>query len=184
MKAILKTGLICLTLAGCIGAGENSDMKSQKAGYMPELTGIDLLGKERLIPKSFEGKLNIVAIAFEQEHQTDVNTWIEVADKMIAENKSIRFYEVPLIYKINAAFRMWINNGMRSGIPDEKARERTITVYTDRDKFSNTMEMDLKTIYLLLLDENGKILWRVKGAASKANIKALKDAIAEASAKG
>ncbi len=165
-RILCLTGAI-LTMTGCIGAGKLSEVKPQGQGLFPKLEGIDLQGKTRRLPDSFAGKLNIVTVAFEQEQQEDVNTWISLADEIIKDNKTVRFYEIPLIYKLNAPYRMWVNNGMRSGIPDEAARERTITVYTDREAFTKLMNMQTQNIYTLLLDDQGKILWRAQGTLTK-----------------
>ncbi len=158
--------------------GENSPIHVKK-GHFPHLTGIDLLGNERQIPQSFKGKLNIVAVAFQREQQEMVNTWIPIADKIIEERKDVRFYEVPLIYELGGLYRGWINNGMRMGIPDPVARERTITVYTKRDTFLKKMNMKTSTIYVLITDESGKILWRTSGEATADNVKKLKAALSK-----
>jgi predicted transcriptional regulator len=62
---------------------------------------------------------------------------------------------------------------MRLGIQDKIARERTITVYTNRDKFFEIMNMKGDKIYVLLLDKDGKILWRTDGLANQKNIESL-----------
>jgi hypothetical protein len=62
---------------------------------------------------------------------------------------------------------------MRLGIQDKIARERTITVYTNRDKFFEIMNMKGDKIYTLLLDKDGKILWRAEGLANQKNIESL-----------
>lgn len=177
MKQVLITTFTAFFLTACIGSGNISDVKSNGNGYFPSMVGIDLIGENRSIPESFEGKYNIVAVAFEREHQTDVNSWIDIADEIIAKNQNISFYEIPLIYEINTPYRFWINNGMRSGIPDLKARLRTITVYTDREKFLELMNMKSDRIYLLLIDNKGKIIWQAEGAATKDKIKELKEAL-------
>ncbi len=168
-----------MALSACIGPGDNSGVKGQGENILPEMTGIDLLGQERTIPSTFTGKWNIVAIAFEREQQEDVNTWIPVADEMMLEIDGLKFYEVPLIYEMNMAMRSWVNNGMRAGISDPVARERTITVYTDREKFLSLMDMDTDSIYVLLVDAQGKILWRHEGIATPEAIRALRAYLSE-----
>ena len=164
MKQFLILTGVLFILTGCIGAGKISTVKPQGDNVFPKIEGIDLLGKNRQIPDTFAGAFNIVTVAFEREHQRDVDTWIGLALEIMHEREDVRFYEIPLIYKINGPYRMFINNGMRSGIPDQAARERTITVYTDRDAFTRLMEMQTDRIYTLLLNERGEILWRVEGA--------------------
>ncbi|MAS88075.1 MAG: hypothetical protein CMH30_08905 [Micavibrio sp.] len=165
---------LCLLLSACIGAGVNSPVESKAQGMFPAMTGIDLQGSEQLLPDAFEGEKNLVTIGFQREDQAEIDTWISYAEELEAADEDFRFYEVPLIYEINPAYRWWINNGMRSGIPSDEARTRTITVYTDREKFFEIMDMSPDRIYTLLLDNNGKILWRGEGVLTEAHKAALK----------
>ncbi len=162
----LMMGSLCV-LSACIGAGQISAIKDFKDGYFPSLRGIDLHGQERVIPQDFTNDFNLIAVAFEREQQEDVNTWIEVADNIMQERDDVSFYEIPLIYEMGAFNRSIVNNGMRSGIEDEIARKRTVTVYTDRDQFLDLMDMQSDRIYVLLLDRDGKILWRESGVVNK-----------------
>jgi hypothetical protein len=177
MKQIFIAIITTVFLTSCIGAGDISDVKSNGKGYFPSMVGIDLIGEQRKVPESFESEYNIVAVAFEREHQTDVNSWITVADKILAKNSNIKFYEIPLIYEMYGPYRFWVNNGMRSGIPDLKARLRTITVYTEREKFLRLMNMESDGIYLLLLDKKGKVLWQTEGPSDDGKIIELENAI-------
>ena len=180
MKKLLTLGAATFILSACIGSGKNTDIKVGDAETFPTITGIDLLGDEKELPTYFEGDFNIVTIAFQQRQQENVNTWINALEPMLSESENLRFYELPVIYKMNPLFRTWINNGMRSGIPDEAARKRTITVYTDRAKFYDTMDMQESNIYTLLLNKEGQILWRTSGDATEEKLENLSRAIADA----
>ena len=167
MKKYLTSLLCLLSLQAClIGSGKNSEIEVKSAELFPTITGIDLLGKQRELPKTFEGKLNIVAVAFKREQQADIDGWIPDFEKITSKNSAVNFYEVPLIYELSSFSRAWVNNGMRFGIPNEAARKRTITVYTNRDKFFEIMKMKEDSIYVLLLDSAGKILWQTEGLAT------------------
>jgi hypothetical protein len=53
---------------------------------------------------------------------------------------------------------------MRAGIPDQTARERTITLYLDKEGFKSALDIPNENdIYLLLVEQNGNILWRTTG---------------------
>lgn len=169
-----------LALASCIGPGSNSEIvRPDGEAQFPPLKGIDLLGESRQLPDTFAGELNIVAVAFRQEQQEAVNSWIPVAEDLMQRYDGLRFYEIPLIYEMTALGRAWVNNGMRSGILDNIARERTITVYTDRDAFWEIMDMQESEISLLLVDDRGQILWRHDGVADEEAIAALRRQVAE-----
>jgi hypothetical protein len=159
-----------------IGSGKNSQIKINGENF-PKIIGIDLQGKKQELPESFKGKINIVAIAFKREQQKDVDSWIIGVDEVIKNNPNVNFYEIPLIYELGAFSRMWINNGMRYGIPSEISRKRTITVYTDREKFFQIMKMKKDIVYVLILDDKGKILLRVEGEANDSKITSVKNFI-------
>lgn len=162
---------VALFLTACIGPGEIARFQKQSEGHFPSLVGINLHGETVQVPQSFEGKHNLVVVAFQRDQQEQVNEWIVLADKLIEEYESLSFYELPVIYELPAPMRSWINNGMRSGIPDPKARSRTITIYTDRETFLEEMSMSEDYIYPLMLDGQGKILWRGQGLPNESQRK-------------
>ncbi len=167
-----------LSLQSClIGAGENSKIEKNQNNFFPKITGIDLEGNKREIPQTFTAKLNIVAVAFKREQQNDVNSWLSEINKIEAANSEINFWEIPLIYELGSFKRAWVNNGMRFGIKDSKARKQTITVYTNREEFFEIMKMKEDEIYILLLNDKGKILWQTNGVANEKKVLLLNQAI-------
>lgn len=167
--------LLALLLCSCaIGAGKNSEISKPKSGFFPKVVGIDLQGKERQLPDAFDQTINIVVVAFKREQQRYVDNWIKVVDAIAEKNPEVAFFELPLINQRNFVARSFINNGMHRGVTTEKARARTITVYTNRDKFFKMMKMREDKIYLLVIGRNGKIMQRIEGNATKKNISLLK----------
>ena len=188
MKKILLISAALMLLQSCIGAGENSEIsavdevaqvkkataKVVKENFFPRLVGADLQGNQRQLPQSFSGKINLVAVAFMHKQQSDVNSWLPIFTEMAKQNQQIKFYEVPLLSERNALRRVAINNGMRSGVKDEVARARTITVYTNREKFFALTNMREENITILAVDDAGKILCRVDGPATPEKVKRLR----------
>jgi hypothetical protein len=53
---------------------------------------------------------------------------------------------------------------MRRGIPDKKARSRTITLYIDKKPFLKALGItDESRIYCFLVNRSGQVLWRAEG---------------------
>ncbi len=130
----------------------------------PSVTGSNLQRKKLDLPEGFEGKLNLVLIAFQQWQQSQVDTWIPIARQLEEAHPALRYYELPTIQRLNALARTFINEGMRAGIPDPVARERTITLYVDKDAFKQALQLPREDdIYVLLLDREGRVLWRAEG---------------------
>lgn len=130
----------------------------------PTVTGSNLHRKKLTLPQDLQGELNVVLIAFQQWQQTQVDTWIPFARQLENTHPGLHYYELPTIQRLNVLARTFINEGMRAGLPDPVVRERTITLYLDKDKFRQALELPHEDeIYVLLLDSQGQVLWRAEG---------------------
>jgi len=130
----------------------------------PVVTSANLSRRKLTLPADFEGDLNVVIIAFQRWHQRVVDTWIPLAEQLEQAYEGVRYYELPVIQRINVLGRTFINEGMRAGIPDPKARARTITLYVDKAAFRQALELPHEEdIYVLLVDRQGNVLWRTEG---------------------
>jgi hypothetical protein len=146
----------------------------------PTVTGSNLQRKKLALPQDFQGELNLVLIAFQQWQQTQVDTWIPFARQLEEIHSGVRYYELPTIQRRNVLARTFINEGMRAGIPDPVARERTITLYLDKNAFREALQLTGEDdIYLLLLDRQGRVLWQAEGAFTPEKGESLAAAVRE-----
>lgn len=134
----------------------------------PIVNGSNLRREKLTLPQDFEGKFNLLFIAFQQWQQEEVNSWIPLAESLEEQFPGLFYYELPTIRSLNTLSRFFINEGMRAGIPNPKSRERTITLYLDKDEFRAALAMtDEEHIYALLFDHQGEELWRASGPHSQ-----------------
>jgi len=90
------------------------------------------------------------------------------------------YYELPTIQRPNAFTRWFIDTGMRHGIPDRKARERTTTLYLEKQPFLDSLLItDQKQIYAFLVDREGKVLRRSEGVFDETKGASLRSALRE-----
>jgi len=140
-------------------------MRTHSHAQFPDVTGSNLQRQKLKLPQDFQGELTLVLIAFQQWQQTQVDTWIPFAQQLEETHSGVRYYELPTIQRLNALARTFVNEGMRAGIPDPVARERTITLYVDKNVFRQALQLPREDdIYVLLLDRLGVVLWRAEGA--------------------
>lgn len=136
----------------------------------PTVSGSSLQREKLTLPQDFAGEYNLLFIAFQQWQQDEVNTWINLAESLEARFLGLVYYELPTIRSLNALSKFFINEGMRAGIPNPKSRERTITLYLDKDDFRAALNLeDEEHIFVLLIDQQGKELWRARGPHSQAS---------------
>ena len=144
----------------------------------PAVSGSNLKRARLALPQDFEGDINLVFIAFQQWQQNQVDTWIPFARQLEQFVPGVRYYELPTIRRLNPLARTFINEGMRAGIPDQKARERTITLYIDTEEFRQATAIPGKNeVHTMLVNRNGDILWRTTGTFDEEKGKGLEQAI-------
>ena len=146
----------------------------------PEVTGSNLLRRKVTLPDDLQGELKILFIAFLQWHQAEVDSWVPNARQLEQSFPGVRFYEIPVIQKMNILSQTLLNEGMRAGIPNYTTREKTITVYLDKQAFKQALDLaHEESIWVLVLDRQGNILWRVEGAYTQEKGDALLNIIQE-----
>ena len=144
----------------------------------PTVAGKNLERNRFHLPRDLEGTLNVLLIAFQRWHQSLVDTWIPLLQQMEKKYPGFRYYELPTLQELNPLSRVFINEGMRAGIPDPTARERTITLYIDKLGFRQALDLPHEEdIYVLLVDRQGQILWRVAGELTPEKAESLVSAI-------
>ena len=134
----------------------------------PEISSTNLAGETFKLPGDFEGELNLCLIAFQRWHQSLVNSWVPLAKHLEETHAGLAYYEFPVIRRLNPLFREFIDQGMRAGIPEQTARHKTITLYTDKAALKRALEIENEeTITLRLVDPEGAVHWAGSGPVSK-----------------
>ena len=130
----------------------------------PKISAKNLEGDSLELPNDLDGKVNILIIAFRREQQSLVDEWIQYLEGHIQKNPHVALYEIPTIHFSYLPLRWMIDGGMRAGIADKKARERTITLYINKNKFKKHLDIeDENTIYIILIDKDGNLIWKTDG---------------------
>ncbi len=162
-----------LYLLNRVSVGKSRLMIQPEARF-PVVSGFNLQREELEFPRDFGGELNLVIVPFQQRQQQDVNTWLPAAQELERRFSNFMYYELPTIYELPTLSRTFINEGMRAGIPDTNSRERTVTLYLDKESFKNALEIrSEETIYLFLVDREGEIYWRGEGLYSEQKVDSL-----------
>jgi len=154
--------------------------ENSPGAYLPSVKAANLAKRDFNLPADFEGDRNLLLVAFEREQQKDVDTWLREMRRFEELDPGFHYYELPTIQRPNAFLRWFIDTGMRRGIPDGKARERTITLYLEKKPFCDALLItDQKKIYAFLVDREGKVLWRSEGLFDETKGASLRSALGE-----
>ncbi len=133
----------------------------------PRMTATNLEGRTFVLPDDFEGATNLIFVAFTEEQQRYVDSWLAGVGDWRGRFPGLRVYELPTLPRRLSLFRRTIDGWMRAGIPDRLARAATITLYLDKSAFRSALGLSGEgTIYALLVDRAGRVLWRAAGPYS------------------
>ncbi len=133
--------------------------------HFPTVTGSNLERQEFEFPRDFAGDYNLLFVPFLRRHQSTVDTWIPLAQELEITYPWLVYYELPTIDERPVLSRTFINEGMRAGIPDQKSRERTVTLYIDTAAFRQVTGIPNKqNVHILLVNRDGDITWRTTGS--------------------
>ena len=168
---ILSVGFVMLRK---IAPAKSRLFLTKNEQHFPVVSGFNLNRQEFEFPRDFGVELNLVIVPFQQWQQNTVNTWIPFLQDVEDEFPDFIYYELPTIYEMPVFSRTFINEGMRAGIPDETARERTVTLYLDKETFKSALNISSEEdIYLFLVNQEGEILWQIMGAYTPEKAKEL-----------
>jgi hypothetical protein len=138
----------------------------------PEVTAESLAKTRESIPESAKGKVTLIAVAFLQQSQPQLDSWLGPFEEKFGNKEGFTFYEVPMISSGYKFMRFVIDNGMRGGIPKEK-HKNVVTMYGDVEKYMNELNLEARYGYAFLLDKEGIIRWQGQGFATPDALKEL-----------
>ena len=182
MKIVVWTiaSLLASLIAGSKEGRSAAPPDNSPGAHFPSVKASNLEKRAFNLPADFEGDRNLLLVAFEREQQKDVDTWLREMKRFEELDPGFHYYELPTIQRPNAFTRWFIDTGMRRGIPDRKARERTITLYLDRKPFCDALLItDQKKIYAFLVNREGRVLWRSEGVFDEIKGASLRSALGE-----
>ena len=138
----------------------------------PEITAKSLAKTRESIPESAEGKVALITVAFLQQSQPQLDSWLEPFIDRFGSKEGFTFYEVPMISSGYKFMRFVIDSGMRRGIPQNK-HKHVVTMYGDVEKYMNELKLDARFGYAFLLDKEGIIRWQGQGFSTPETLKEL-----------
>ncbi len=154
MKKIMMLIFISATFIGCATTYTNRNPVGE---MFPNVSGESLEKKEIEMPQYFSGSQVVLLLAYDMDSQFDVDRWLIGLDMT---NTDIKAYELPTIQgMLPRMFSTFIDEGMRKGIPKE-LWGGVITVYADGAALQEfTGNENPNNARVLLLDENGKVIY-------------------------
>jgi hypothetical protein len=169
--------LLSAVLIGFFPWGSDMILSEAQAQIMPPIKAADLNKKTVAWPQDFTAQHTLLLIAFRQGQQSNIDGWVKGMDLKASGAPS--WFEVPMINNPGSVGRWFIDNGMRSGIPNKADRARVVTLYGKKANMMKAMDIPNETqVHALVVDKAGKIIVRVSGDYSEDGAATLLQALA------
>jgi len=152
--AVFAIGAVTLS-KGCASTHENRNPVGE---VFPSVVGKSLEKEEFRIPEDLAGEPAVLLVGYVQQTQFDIDRWIL---GLLQADIPARIIEVPTIPGLAPPmFSRWLDEGMRSGIP-EADWGSVVTLYgSDADPVAElTGNQNKRNTRALVLDQEGRIVW-------------------------
>ena len=126
----------------------------------PSITGKNLNKETLTIPDDYDEKNLLAIVAFQQWHQRVVDDMIALFEASnLDETHSI--IVVPVIQRSTKFRQIRLDTLMRVAIRDRSIRQRTVTVYIDKQEFREKLNIpDDNSVHWFLIDHVSKKILR------------------------
>lgn len=155
MKKWLTVFCFGILLSGCASYDYPGQVKL--GDMMISAEGESLNGKKVSIPDDFAGEKTLLLFGYVHKSQFDIDRWLIGLDMT---DTKVNVYEIPTLKGMFPdMFSTFIDDAMREGIPKE-IWKGVVTVYADGNKVQKfTGNRSPKSSRVMLLDEQGKIIY-------------------------
>lgn len=138
---------------------------AQALGTFPPLAAYNLNKQKVVLPGGMAGTTDLLLISFAAEQQKDLDSWLPAAQALQHTNFQFNYYELPVEGQENFVFRWWDTSSLKSDQNDPESWPWVAPLFVDRGKLMHQLNIpNAKQIVALLVDRQGRILWRASGA--------------------
>jgi len=131
---------------------------------LPVLQGEYLSGQRANLPQDSSGRVALLMLGFTYESRFAVESWAKRFRQDFGNQPKVTFFEIPMIGGLARMGKWFIDGGMRRGTP-KTDYGNVITVYGGTDAWKRRVGFrDPNAAYLILIDRDGKVVWRYAGA--------------------
>jgi hypothetical protein len=168
---------LCALVLPIAHAAQNGE--AAKPAAFPAITSYNLDRAKLNLPADFAGQLDLLLISFQPEQQTQIDTWMTLAQALQHTNFNFRWYRMPVSSRENFVFRWWENASMRSDETDPETWPWIVPLYVDKNDFLHRLQIpNERQIAVLLVNKQGKVLWSATGPLTPDKRTALQAAVA------
>lgn len=172
---MMRRALFAMILLGAVAAHATDPAMPLEPGVLlPPMRGELLSGSQATLPDTARGRTALLLLGFSYDSRFFVEAWAERFRTFYAADSLVTFYEIPVLGGMARVAKPFIDRGMRNGTP-AALHGNVLCVWGETDAWKARVGYrDAADAYLLLLDRDGRLVWRYAGPCDTSAWEALK----------
>ncbi|MBE2181877.1 MAG: hypothetical protein IAE89_00500 [Anaerolineae bacterium] len=157
----------------CITAADSN------CARFPTVSGANLVGDTFNLPDDFGGTLTLVLMPFDEAQTVRLTAWLPLAQELASAYPQFAYYSTPVMKSVAPLIRAAVTAGMVLAVPANVQPVTIMLFLEDKEAFMNTLSIpDVDMPEAFLINDDGDVLWRMRGEYSDETAANLRAAIA------
>ena len=136
--------------------------------HIPETHGTSLAGTAVALPEALKGKVGVLVMGFSHASQGEVASWGRLLDANYAKSDDVVYFELPMLAAAPKMLRGMILKMMASSVPGAE-KPHFVPLLAGEPAWRAVAHYDKPDdAYVMLVDDEGLILWQTEGEATDA----------------
>lgn len=138
--------------------------QAETTAQLPATTTYTLAKQRITLPRDLAGEKNLLIFYFDQSQIPTVKPWMTEAQTLVHLYPNLRYYVLPISSSELDLNRWWDNSALRVVFNDPTQWPSIVPLYVHKKRFCSLLDMrDEHSIYVLLSNKQGQILWSTHG---------------------
>jgi hypothetical protein len=147
--------------------------------HIPASHGTTLTGTTMSLPEALKGKVGVLVVGFSHASQGEVSSWGRLLQADYGKSDDVVYFELPMLAAAPKILRGMIVKKMGSAMPFAE-KEHFVPLMEGEPAWRGVARYDKPDdAYVMLVDDQGLVLWQTEGEATDAAWGELKKRLAK-----
>ena len=147
--------------------------------HIPAAHGTSLTGTTVALPAALKGKVGVLVVGFSHASEGEVASWGRLLEANYGKSNDVAYFELPMLAGAPKLIRGMIVKKMGSAVPAAE-KPHFVPLMEGEPAWRAAAHYDKPDdAYVLLVDDEGLVLWQIQGEASDPAWTALKKRLAK-----
>jgi hypothetical protein len=134
--------------------------------HVPAAHGTTLTGTMVALPEALKGKVGVLVVGFSHSSQEEISSWGRLLEANYGTSNDVVYFELPMIGGMPKMLRGMIVKKMGSSVPGTEKQHYIPLVEGEPAWRAAAHYGKPDDAYVMLVDDEGLILWQTEGEAT------------------